>query len=87
MKKVILIILLISMLFIMVGCNDNTIVDETPEINKISSNKYAMIIMPDGSIIQGECSGYDRGLHGMVYVTINDIEYRAIEWRVVIWAK
>ena len=81
MKKIILAILLISMLFIIVGCDN-----DTPNVDKISAEKYAMIIMPDGSLIQGKCNDFSS-YKEITYITIEGIEYRAATWRVVIWAK
>lgn len=80
MKKVIIILLCITMCIILSGC--------TTRINKPESSStisYAMIIMPDGSIINGNCSAFTRGSTGYAMVKINGVKYYANEWRIVIW--
>jgi hypothetical protein len=45
---------------------------------------YASIVMPDGSIVSGECSGYDRN-DRYVTVYMTDKVYKVSDWRVAIW--
>lgn len=80
MKKVIIILLCITVCIILSGC--------TTQVNKPESSStisYGMIIMPDGSIIKGNCSTFTRGSTGYAMVKINGVKYYANEWRIVIW--
>ncbi len=45
---------------------------------------YASIVMPDGSVISGKCSGYDRN-DRYVTVYMEDRVYKVSDWRVAIW--
>jgi hypothetical protein len=49
-----------------------------------ASPVYAQIVMPDGSIVSGECSGYDRN-DRYITVYMADKVYKVSDWRVVIW--
>lgn len=82
MKKIIIIVLCIVMCVILSGCTYK----QESESSK-STTSYAMIIMPDGSIIQGECTAFTRISSGYAVVKINGIKYYANEWRIVIWNK
>lgn len=61
-----------------------TMLSETDETGK--RKVYAMIQMPDGSVVSGECSGYDRNDR---YVTVNlgDMVYKVSDSRVAIWCE
>lgn len=54
------------------------------EQKKQTRQTYASIVMPDGSIISGECSGYDRN-DRYVTVYMADKVYKVSDWRVAIW--
>ena len=82
MKKIIIILLCITMCIMLSGC---TYKQESESSKSITS--YAMIIMPDGSIIQGECTACTRISSGYAVVKINGVKYYANEWRIVIWNK
>jgi hypothetical protein len=59
-----------------------TMLSETDETGK--RKVYAMIQMPDGSVVSGECSRYDRN-DRYVAVYMGNQVYKASDWRVVIW--
>ena len=80
MKKIIIILLCIIMCVILSGCT--TRVSKTESSSTVS---YAMIIMPDGSIIQGECTAFTRGSTGYTMTKIDGVKYYTNEWRIVIW--
>ena len=80
MKKIILVILLIGICFIAAGCED-----KITDLSVVETNKYAMIIMPDGKIITGKCTNFLRYSNGWVYVAIDNTKYYANEWRIVTW--
>ena len=54
------------------------------EQKKQTRQTYASIVMPDGSIISGECTGYDRN-DRYVTVYMKDRVYKVSDWRVAIW--
>jgi hypothetical protein len=54
------------------------------EQKKQTRQTYASIVMPDGSIISGECTGYDR-IDRYVTVYMTDKVYKVSDWRVAIW--
>lgn len=80
MKKIVIITLCILLCFLLTGCNPQV---SKPESSPITS--YAMIIMPDGSIIKGECTAFTRISSGYAVVKIDGITYYTNEWRLVIW--
>lgn len=82
MKKIIIILLCVVMCTMLSGCTYK----QESESSK-STTSYAMIIMPDGSIIQGECTAFTRISSGYAVVKINGVKYYANEWRIVIWNK
>jgi hypothetical protein len=45
---------------------------------------YASIVLPDGSIISGECDGYSRN-DRYITVYMADKVYKVSDWRVAIW--
>ena len=81
MKKIIIIVLCLCCVFLLTGCTQVS----KPEGS--TTYTYAMIIMPDGSIIEGECSTFKRISSGYALVKINGIRYYANEWRIVLWEK
>ena len=83
MKKIIIILLCVVMCIMLSGCTLRDVYK--PESG--SSATYAMVIMPDGSIIQGECAAFTRISSGYAVVKINGIKYYANEWRIVIWER
>ena len=81
MKKIIVIILCFILCILLAGCTRVSV--SKPEGS--TAYTHAMIIMPDGSIIQGECTALTRGSTGYAMVKINGVKYYANEWRIVIW--
>lgn len=79
MKKVIIILLCIIMCIMLSGCTPVS----KPEGS--TTHTYAMIIMPDGSIIKGECEDYMRYSNNWMQVQINGITYNLNDWRVTIY--
>jgi hypothetical protein len=78
MKKIILIVILIFTCLLIAGCAST----------KTSMNTdygMGMIIMPDGSIIKGECSNFQRISGNWALVTIDGVTYAASDWRIVRW--
>jgi uncharacterized protein YceK len=82
MKKIIIILLCIAMCVILSGC---TQVYKSEQ--ESSATSYAMIIMPDGSIIEGEFNALTRISNGYAMIKIDGIRYYTNEWRIVIWEK
>ena len=80
MKKIIIITLCILLCFALTGC---AIQVSKPESS--SAISHAMIIMPDGSIIKGECTAFTRISSGYAVAKIDGIKYYTNEWRIVIW--
>lgn len=80
MKKIILCIILVSVLFILTGCTDNDALDFS-----VKTERHAMIIMPDGSLIQGICTEFTRYSDNYIYVKIDGIQYYLDTWRIVTW--
>lgn len=81
MKKIIIILLCIVMCIILSGCT----MRQVYKLESDSSTTYAMIIMPDGSIVKGECTAFTRISSEYAMVKINDIKFYTNEWRIVIW--
>jgi len=82
MKKIILIFILIFTCLLITGCaSTNTSVETTTGTNYGMS----MIIMPDGSIIKGECSNFSLISGNWAMVTIDGVTYTANNWRIVRW--
>lgn len=81
MKKIIIIILCFMLCILLTGCT---------QVNKSenpTTYTYAMIIMPNGSIIEGECSAFTRMSSGYAMAKIDGVKYYTNEWRVVLWKK
>ncbi len=51
---------------------------------KKEKQKYAMIKMPDGSVIRGPCEWYSFS-NDWVCLLINGTEYKCDQSRIVIW--
>jgi len=79
MKKIIIIILCLCCVFLLTGCT---------QVNKPEGSTtytYAMIIMPDGSIIKGKCEDYMRYSNNWMTVQINGTTYHLNDWRVTLY--
>ena len=83
MKKIIVIMLCFMLCVLLAGCTRVSV----SKSEGSTTCTYAMIIMPDGSIIEGECSTFKRISSGYALVKINGIRYYANEWRIVLWEK
>lgn len=81
MKKIIVIILCLMLCILLAGCTRVS----KPEWS--TTYTYAMIIMPDGSIIQGECETFTRLSSGYAMAKIDGVKYYINEWRIVLWEK
>lgn len=89
MKKIVIILLCIIMGVILSGCTIQVYKSEQEQESESSNSttSYAMIIMPDGSIIKGECTSFTRISSGYAMIKIDGIKYYTNEWRIVIWEK
>jgi len=52
---------------------------------KKEKQQYAMIKMPDGSVIRGKCEDYFINRDNWARVNIDGIEYKCDQSRIVIW--
>ena len=79
MKKIILIFILIFICILITGCASTN--------KSTTDTEYGtgMIIMPDGSIIKGECSNFIRISGNWAIITIDGVTYSANDWRIVRW--
>ena len=79
MKKIILIFILIFTCILITGCASTN--------KSTTGTEYGtgMIIMPDGSIIKGECSNFIRISGNWAIITIDGVTYSANDWRIVRW--
>ena len=75
MKKIIVCIILVDVLFILTSCSDLS----------IKTERHAMIIMPDGSLIQGTCTNFHSYNDNYMYVKVDGVEYYLDTWRIVTW--
>lgn len=82
MKKIVLCIVFIGILLILTSCSDNSTLDLS-----VKTERYAMIIMPNGSLIQGICTNFIRYSDNYMYVKIDGIGYYLDTWRIVTWEK
>ena len=83
MKRIVAIILCFMLCVLLTGCTQVN----KPENSTIHTYTYAMIVMPDGSIIKGECSAFTRLSSGFAMIKIDGIKYYTTEWHIVLWQK
>ncbi len=81
MKRIIAIILCFMLCILLAGCT------QVSKSENSTIHSYAMIIMPNGSIIEGECIAFTRISSGYAMVKIDGVKYYTNEWRIVIWEK
>lgn len=81
MKKIIIILLCVVMCTMLSGCTLRDVYK--PESDY--STTYAMVIMPDGSIVKGKCNAFTRISSEYAMVKINGVKFYTNEWRIVIW--
>ena len=80
MKKIILIFILIFTCILITGC-----VSVNTSTKSNADYGMGMIIMPNGSIIKGECSNFCRISGNWAIITIDGVTYSANDWRIVRW--
>ena len=80
MKRIVLVIILVMSMLIMTGCAKQA---WTSTETKVAC--YAQLIMPDGTIIEGECTYLSRYSSGWMEIYIDGVEYLTDKWRVVTW--
>ena len=80
MKKMLMFIVLTVLLFVLCGCQET--VQEAAELKNPSA--HAMILMPDGTIIEGTCTDRFRMSNNWQTVVIDGVKYRVHEWRLAI---
>lgn len=80
MKRIVLVTIFIAIMLIMTGCAKQA---ETSVETK--ATYYAQLIMPDGTIVEGECTYLVRSSSGWMEIHIDGVKYSADERRVVIW--
>ncbi len=80
-KAIVIIFMLILAVVLLTGCSANQ-----PEPNESSDlwYSYAMVRMPDGSIVQGLCS-VSAFSYGTAMVVIDNVRYRTGAENVVVW--
>lgn len=83
MKKIILCLLLVGILLIMTSCNDN----EKLDLTKLEHERYATLLMLDGSIIKGTCTNFLRYSDNWAYVKVNGTNYYLDTWRIILEEK
>ena len=82
MKKIILCVLLISALLLLTSCDDLI-----SDLSDVATERYATILMPDGSSVNGRCTNFYRYNDNRVYLKIDGVAYYTDTWRVVTWEK
>ena len=80
MKRIVLVIIFVMIILIMTGCAKQA---ETSIEKKIIY--YAQLIMPDGTIVEGECTYLCRHSNGWMEICIDGVEYLTDKWRAVTW--
>lgn len=82
-KRLLILLVLIGLLFVFSGCNNKNL-GEYKQTNGEDTVRYVMILMPDGTVVNGLCTYIHRFSGNWIIVTVNDITYRLNDWRVVI---
>lgn len=78
-KIIVIVFMLILTAVLFTGCTSNP-----PELSSPSSPTYAMIRMPDGSIVQGSCSYFWVG-YVDAEVVIDGVRYETDIENIVVW--
>ncbi len=76
MKKILCLIIIIAFVFCLISCGNNA-----PENNK---EQYAILRLPNGEIVEGECNGYARWSSGYMEIRIGETTYYTHEINVTI---
>ena len=80
MKRIALVAILAMIMLTMTSCAT------WGEISiKTKETYYAQLIMPDGTIVEGECTYLNRHSTGWMELYIDDVKYQMDQRRVVIW--
>lgn len=82
LKRIALVTILVMIMLIMTGCAKQA---WTSTETKIAC--YAQLIMPDGTIVEGECTHSLRYSTGWMEIYIDGVKYFTDEWRAVIWER
>ena len=82
MKKIILCILLVGVLILVASCDDNTV-----DLSKLENERYATLLMLDGSIIKGTCTNFARYSDNWAYIKADGVKYYLDTWRVILQEK
>lgn len=83
MKKIILCLLLVGILLIMTSCSNN----EKLDLTKLEHERYATLLMLDGSIIKGTCTNFLRYSDNWAYVKVDGVKYYLDTWRIILKEK
>ena len=78
MKRIFIMIVLVVVALVLTGCASRI---DTAEKRK----KYAQLVMPDGTIVEGEFMGGERYSTGWCYYTIDGVTYWTDQLRLMIW--
>ena len=81
MKRIITVVLLVTVALILTGCVSRT------NTGKEDLKKYIQLIMPDGTIVEGEYMGGYRYDNGWGYYIIDGVTYWTNQLRLVIWER
>lgn len=82
LKRIVLVTILVMIVLIMTGCVKR---EDTSVETKVTC--YAQLIMPDGTIVDGECTYLNRHSTGWMVLYIDNVKYSTDERRVVIWER
>ena len=82
MKKIILCVLLIGVLILVASCDDNTV-----DLSKLENERYATLLMLDGSIIKGTCTNFARYSDNWAYIKVDGVKYYLDTWRIILKEK
>lgn len=82
MKKIILCILLIGVLILVASCDNNTV-----DVSKLENERYATLLMLDGSIIKGTCTNFARYSDNWAYIKVDGVKYYLDTWRIILEEK
>ena len=78
LKRIITVVLLVTVALVLTGCMSRTDTAEKME-------KYAQLVMPDGTIVEGKYTEVQRLSNGWVYIDIDGTTYWINSWRIALW--
>ena len=82
MRKIILCLLLIGVLILVASCDNNTI-----DLSELENERYATLLMLDGSIIKGTCTNFARYSDNWAYIKVDGVKYYLDTWRIILKEK